>query len=299
MENFILILLCIVLGYTVQKLKLFSDDAPKTLNQFVIYVSLPAMILLEVPKLTLSVELIVPIIIAWAVMGITAVITLYVSRWLAFSKEVTGALMLVTILTNSSFLGIPIINAYMGQSALPYILIYDQFGTFIAFALYGTFIVSYYSHKSEVSFKIISTKIVTFPPFIALIAALFLMNVEFNDSITKVLSTLANTIVPVAVVAVGLQLKLRLTRDELKPFSASLIIKLLLAPLIAILVAKLFGWDNQSAKVAIMEAGMAPMITAGAMASMTGLAPKLSSAIVGYGILFSFITTNLLYKLIV
>jgi hypothetical protein len=43
---------------------------------------------------------------------------------------------------------------------------------------------------------------------------------------------------------------------------------------------------------------MAPMITAGAIASMAGLAPRLSSAIVGYGILFSFITTYIIAKLI-
>ena len=298
MENFILILLCIVLGYAIQKFHIFSDDAAITLNQFVIYFSLPAMILLQIPKLTFSVELIIPIVIAWTVMGLTALITFYVSRWFAFTKEVTGALMLVTVLTNSSFMGIPLISAYMGQDVLPYVLVYDQLGTFFALSIYGTFIVSYYSHKSEMSAKMIAVKVFTFPPFIALIIALCLMGVEFNDNITKVLSHMASTIIPVGLVAVGLQLKLRLTRDELKPFSTSLLIKLIVAPLIAIIVAKLFGWDNEAAQVAILEAGMAPMVTAGAMASMTGLAPKLSSAIVGYGILFSFLTTSLLYGLI-
>ena len=298
MENFILILLCLLLGYSVQKFHIFSEDAPKTLNQFVIYVSLPAMILLQVPKLSFSSELFIPIIIAWVVMTLTAVLTLFLSRLFSFSREVTGSLMLVSILTNSSFLGIPIIHAYMGETALPYIMIYDQFGTFLAFALYGTFIVSFYSHKSEVNIKIIATKIITFPPFLALLIALFLMDVKFDESITKVLAILANTIVPVAIVAVGLQLQLRLTQDELKPFSVSLLVKLVAAPLIAIALTKLFGWDTQASHVAILEAGMSPMITAGAMASMAGLAPKLSSAIVGYGILFSFLTTNLLYRFI-
>lgn len=298
MENFILILLCIALGYAIQKFNIFSDDAAITLNQFVIYFSLPAMILLQIPKLTFSVELIIPVVIAWVVMALTALITLYVSRWFAFSKEVTGSLMLVTVLTNSSFMGIPLISAYMGQEVLPYVLVYDQLGTFFALSIYGTFIVSYYSHKSEVSIKMIAVKVFTFPPFIALIIALCLMGVEFNDNITKVLSHMASTIIPVGLVAVGLQLKLRLTRDELKPFGTSLVIKLLVAPLIAVGVAFLFGWDNKAALVSILEAAMAPMVTAGAMASMTGLAPKLSSAIVGYGILFSFLTTNLLYRLL-
>ncbi len=298
MENFILIFLCLVFGYGIGKFQIFSQDASKTLNQFVIYISLPAMILLQVPKLSINEQLLIPVVIAWIVMGVSAIFTLFLSRFFGFNKEVTGSLMLVSVLTNSSFLGIPIIHAYLGETALPYIMIYDQFGTFLAFALYGTFIVAYYSHTSTVSFKIILTKIVSFPPFMALVVALMLLGAEFDAPILKVLTTLSNTIVPVALVAVGLTLKLRLSKEELKPFSVSLFVKLLLAPLVAVMVAKLFGWDNEASHVAILEAGMAPMITAGAMASMVGLAPKLSSAIVGYGILFSFASSYLLYSLI-
>jgi len=298
MENFVLILLAIAIGYGINRLNIFSKDAPTILNQFVIYISLPAMIILQIPKLTFSLDTIIPIIIAWSVMAISAILILFLSKIFSFSKEITGALMLVAILSNSSFLGIPIINAYMGDSALPYVLVYDQLGTFIALATYGTFIASYYSNKSEISFKIIVFKVLTFPPFISLVAALFLMGVEFNETISKVLSSFANTIVPIALVAVGLQLQLKLPGHEIKPFSVALIVKLLIAPIIAIMICKIFGWNNQASLVSIMEAGMAPMITAGAIASMVGLAPRLSSAIVGYGIIISFLTTGVLFKLI-
>lgn len=298
MENFVLILLAIAIGYGINRLNIFSKDAPTILNQFVIYISLPAMILLQIPKLTFSLDTIIPIIISWLIMTISAILVLFISKVFSFSKEITGSLMLVAILGNSSFMGIPIINAYMGESALPYVLVYDQLGTFIALATYGTFIASFYSNKSEISFKIITMKVLTFPPFISLIIALFLMGVEFNEVITKVLSSFASTIVPIALVAVGLQLQLKLPGHEVKPFSVALIIKLFIAPILAIAICKLFGWNNQASIVSIMEAGMAPMITAGAIASMAGLAPRLSSAIVGYGIIFSFITTGVLFKLI-
>ena len=298
MENFILILLAITVGYIIQRLNIFSKEAATILNQFAIYISLPAMILLQVPKLTFSIESLIPIIIAWSVMIISAVLILIISKFFSFSKEITGSLMLVSILTNSSFLGIPIINAYMGESALPYILVYDQLGTFIAFSIYGTFIVSFYTSKKEINFKIFTLKVLTSPPLIALVIALLLMGVEFHPVISKVLSSFANTIVPIALVAVGLQLQFKLPREDLKPFSVALFIKLLIAPIIAIIICKIFDWNNQASIVSIMEAGMAPMITAGAIASMAGLAPRLSSAIVGYGILISFVTTGILFKLI-
>ena len=298
MENFALILLAILIGYVISRLNIFSKDAPTILNQFVIYISLPAMILLQVPKLSFSIDMVIPIVIAWGVMSISAILILLLSRFFSFSREITGCLMLVSILTNSSFLGIPIINAYMGESALPYVLVYDQLGTFIALATYGTFIASYYSNKTQLTFKIITLKIFTFPPVIALISSIFLMGVEFNPIISKVLNSFASTIVPIALVAVGLQLKLKLPKEDLKPFSVALSVKLIIAPIIAIGISSLFNWNNQASIVSIMEAGMAPMITAGAIASMAGLAPRLSSAIVGYGILISFITTGVLFKVI-
>lgn len=298
MENFVLILLAIVVGYVINRLNIFSKDAPTILNQFAIYISLPAMILLQIPKLSFSIDMIIPIIVAWLVMGISALLILFLSRFFSFSKEITGSLMLVSILTNSSFLGIPIINAYMGESAMPYVLVYDQLGTFIALATYGTFIASYYSNNSKITFKIITLKVLTFPPFLSLVVALFLIGVEFNPIISKVLSSFASTIVPIALVAVGLQLQLKLPREEIKPFSVALIVKLIIAPLIAFVICKIFAWDNQASIVSIMEAAMAPMITAGAIASMAGLAPRLSSAIVGYGIIISFLTTGILFNLL-
>ena len=298
MENFVLIILAIAIGYGINRLSIFSKDAPTILNQFVIYISLPAMILLQIPKLTFSMDTLIPIIVAWGVMGISAILVLLFARIFSFSKEITGSLMLVAILTNSSFMGIPIINAYMGESSLAYILVYDQLGTFIALATYGTFIASYYSSKSQISFKIITLKVLTFPPFLSLVLALLLMGVEFHPVLSKVLSSFANTIVPIALVAVGLQLQFKLPREDLKPFSVALFIKLIIAPIIAIIICKIFDWNNQASMVSIMEAAMAPMITAGAIASMAGLAPRLSSAIVGYGILISFITTGILFGII-
>ncbi|MDZ7819549.1 MAG: AEC family transporter [Aliarcobacter sp.] len=298
MDNFVLIAIAILVGYTLQKFKIFAKETPLILNQFIIYVSLPAVILMQVPKLTFSFDILIPTIVAWLVMGISALIVIFISKLLNWNNEVTGSLMLVAILTNSSIMGIPIINAYLGESALPYVLIYDQLGTFIALATYGTFVTAYYSSKSNINSKVIVQKVLTFPPFLSLIFALCFLGVEFNPLITNVLSNFAATLVPVALVAVGLQLQFKVPKDEIQPLSIALIIKLILAPIIAYIICYAFGWLNTAGITSIFEAAMAPMITAGAIASIAGLAPRLSTAIVGYGIIFSFLTTAILFKLI-
>jgi len=298
MENFTLIILAIFIGYLINKLKIFPQEAPIILNQFVLNISLPAMILLQIPKLTFSIEVIIPVVVAWVVITISALTILLISKILDFSKETTGALLLVAVLGNTSFVGIPLMHAYFGESALAYVLMYDQLGSFIALATYGTFVASYYSNTSELNLKIIVIKILTFPAFISLVLALFLVGTTFPSAVNTVLSSFAATIVPIALVAVGLQLRFRLPSEDIKPFSVALITKLIFAPLVAYAVCYIFSWNNQASLVSIMESGMGPMITAGVIASMAGLAPRLSSAIVGYGVLISFFTTSILFELI-
>lgn len=299
MENFALIGFAIIVGYVLQKLHIFPEETPNILNKFIIYISLPAIILLQVPKLNFSFDILVPAIISWLVMGLSAVLVIVISKMFNWSKSITGSLLLVAILTNSSIMGIPIINAYLGEEALPYVLIYDQLGTFIALAVYGAFVTAYYSSNSSISSKVIIQKILTFPSFLALLVALLFLGQSFPPLLTSILTTFANTLIPVALVAVGLQLQFKLPKNDIKPLSIALIIKLAIAPLIAYIITITFGWNNLAGQVSIFEAGMAPMITAGAMASMAGLAPRLSIAIVGYGILISFITTAIISKLII
>lgn len=298
MENFALIFVAILIGYIINKGDVFAKETPIILNQFILYISLPAMALLQIPKLSFSFEVLIPIIIAWIVMGVSAIAIFYISKILKFSKKVTGALMLVGVLGNTTFVGIPVIQAYFGDSALPYVLMYDQLGSFIMLSTYGTFISVYYSSAKDVNIKAITIKILTFPPFLSLLIALFFIGTTFHPVVISVLSSFASTIVPLALVAVGLQLRFKLPKEDLKPFFSALGVKLILSPIIAIIISMIFSWESKAALVSIMEAGMGPMITAGAVASMAGLAPRLSSAIVGYGILISFVTTWILFKII-
>ncbi|WP_428739059.1 AEC family transporter [Sulfurimonas sp.] len=299
MSNFILIFIYIGLGYFFKSTSFYSQKIPNILNKLVIYISLPAMILLQIPKLQLLGENIFPIIIAWSVMAVSALMVLIISKYFHFSKEIEGILLLVTPLGNTSFLGIPIIQSYYGDEALPYVLIYDQFGTFLALATYGTFVLSIYSNKTKVSATIILKKLFTFPPFIFLLVAFTLSGIKYIPVVQSILNILSSTIVPFALIAVGLQLHLKLPAKDLRPLSSALIIKLIFAPIFAMILCNLFNFQGEIAKISIMEAGMAPMITAGAMATLAGFNPRLVSAIIGYGILLSFLSTYLLHTIII
>jgi hypothetical protein len=294
MESFFVIILPLAIGYIFSKGKIFDDKAPIILNQFLIYIALPALVLLKIPTIKIDSNVLTPIIISWIVMLSSAVLIVVLSKIMNFARDVTGSLLLVAVLGNTSFLGIPMVTSYLGNGALPYIVIYDQIGTFLALATYGTLIVSLYTNSNGFSIRDIVKKVITFPPFIALVFALLVGDFKYPSAIIKTFEMLSATIVPLALVSVGLQLQLKLPNGTLKPFSVALITKLIFAPLVAVLVCKIFGFSGFAVDVSILESAMGPMITAGVVASMAGLAPRLSASIVGYGILFSFVSVYII-----
>ncbi|MBF0425202.1 MAG: AEC family transporter [Magnetococcales bacterium] len=294
MENFLLIILALALGMGLHHLRLLPPESALVLNQFVIYVSLPALVLLRVPHITLSQELLAPVLTPWILLFLSALVVLVMARVMTWSRPVTGALMLVIPLGNTSFLGVPMVQAFFGQSGVAIALLYDQVGTFTALATYGSIVVATYSDGQQPTPGTVLKKILTFPPFIAMLMALSLRQVTLPPPLIHVLESLAATLIPVVMVAVGFQFRILLPRSLLFPLLFALGFKLVASPLATALLCHLAGWSGLPASVTVFESGMPAMITAGALATAAGLAPDLAAAVVGFGILLSFLTLPLL-----
>ena len=69
--------------------------------------------------------------------------------------------------------------------------------------------------------------------FIALLVALLTSSIEYPPSVVSALKTIAASLVPVVMVAIGFQLKLVIPRDYLTPLGVGLTLKLIAAPLAA------------------------------------------------------------------
>ncbi|MBF0134635.1 MAG: AEC family transporter [Magnetococcus sp. DMHC-1] len=296
MENFLMIVLALLLGMALQRLGVMPPDGALVLNRFVIHVSLPALVLTRVPQIVFSRDLWAPLLTPWILLVISAASILFLVRIFSWSRPVAGVLLLVVPLGNTSFLGIPMVQAFFGPSGVATALLYDQIGTFSALATYGTFIMAIYGDASQPTPGSILKKIVTFPPFMALLAALAVRSGTIPPPLEHVLETLANTLVPVVMVAVGMQFRLLLPRTMLLPLTMALGFKLLVSPLLAMALCHLAGWSGLTAQITIFESAMPPMITAGALAIAANLAPELAAAAVGLGILLSFATLPLVYS---
>ena len=191
------------------------------------------------------------------------------------------------------------VKAFFGDHAVPYALLYDQLGSFLALATYGSLILALYgAGEGRPTIKGVVKKVVSFPPFVALIIAFVFKTASYPPVATILFKMLAATLVPLAMIAVGFQFRLQLRKEALSQLSIGLSIKLIAAPLAALLLSDFLGLDGEVVQVSIFEAGMPPMVSAGALAILADLAPTLAAALVGIGIILSFVTLPLLYQLV-
>lgn len=299
MESFVLVLIYLVIGAMLRRLSQFPPQTGQVLNQYVLFVALPALVLQKIPLLEFSNQLWLPAITPWILLLIVAALILLAGRIWNFEKTTVGALLVVLPLGNTSFLGFPMVEAFFGEQALPFAMIYDQAGSFVALATYSTILAAWYNPNAATPTAAqITRRILTFPSFIALALALLLKSWPYPAFFSLVLDSLAATLVPVIMIAVGFQFRLQLDKKETKPLIFALCVKLLLMPLLALGFLTLFNPEPLLLQVVVFEAAMPPMVSAGAVAIGAGLALRLVPALVGLGLILSFVSLPLWYALL-
>ncbi len=300
MENILLIFVCMLLGFLLKRNKNFPVLSYKTLNQFVIYISLPAIALYYIPKLEISTKLLFPLGVAWLGFALSYVFFTAFGKLFGWSKKLTGCLIITTGLGNTSFVGFPIIEAVYGKQGLETAVIVDQPGSFVVVSTLAILVATMFSRGSANSNEILK-KILFFPPFIAFSISCLLnfMDVDFPLMLQSVFQRLGSTVTPIALVSVGMQLEFDSKSKHWKFLGLGLLFKLLITPLFFyLLYVTILKGNGLEVQVSILESAMAPMITGTIVASNYGLKPKLSSMMIGFGIPISFITLIFWYYIL-
>jgi predicted permease len=292
MNNFILIFVCLFLGLILQYIKQIPQNTHKILNWIVIYICLPALALYHIPKIKWDNQLLFPIGVAWIGFVVSYFFFSFLGKRLGWSRKLTGCLIICAGLSNTSFLGFPIIEALFGEEGLKTAILVDQPGTFVVLSTLGILVATIYSKGNLNSFQIVK-KIAFFPPFITFCIAC-LMNVlqfDFYEWGQLFFKSVGSAVTPLALLSVGLQLRFEKRSMHWDFLGLGLLYKLILTPtIIYLLYVVVLGQHGKDIEVAIMESAMAPMITGCILASSYGLKPRLCSMMIGFGIPISFIT---------
>lgn len=304
LSGLLVIAICMLAGVGIARIQGAAGQgiargAPKALSHFVITVPLPALILVRMHALLRSGAswrgLWVPLSMAWVQFACAWLFAMLLARALRLSRATQGALVLTVGLGNTSFVGFPLLLALLGPDSMPTAVLIDQSGTFLAFSTLGVWTAATFG-AGAISLRQIVGRALTFPPMIALLAVVVLAPFALPQVLRLALEKIAASLVPVALVAVGMQLRLapRILATRAPELAAALLAKLVLVP--ALFIALYMGIAKQRGVVVqttILESAMAPMITSAVLADESGLDAELAHLMVGVGVILSLVTVPL------
>nr|WP_285907635.1 AEC family transporter [Pseudodesulfovibrio sp. SB368] len=267
-----------------------DEKGPAALNAVIIFMALPALALVHGHRLHIGAGLLLPAAMPWIVFGVGYGLFSLAGRFFGLDRKTVVCLTIVAGLGNTSFVGVPMIEAFFGPEHIGVGMLIDQAGTFAVLAVPGIALAARASGQG-CDWRSLTRKVLLFPPFAALLLGIALQPVSYPEWLTALLERLGSTLAPLALLSVGMTLRPGQIRSNGRELAIGLGYKLILAPaLILVLYMGLLGQADTVARITVFEAAMGPMITGGIIAMTYGLNPSLAAALVGVGIPLSFLT---------
>ncbi|HMN86999.1 MAG TPA: AEC family transporter [Bauldia sp.] len=290
MSHLALIGVCLVVGLVLRWTGRLPDNATKVLGGWVINVALPAAALHSINGVTLRPSWLLAAATPW--IGALLAIALFVPLCRAFgwSRQRTGALILAAGWGNTSFVGLPMIAAFAGVEWLGLGIVIDLFGSYLALSTLGLAVAAIAS-DGRLDWHVVVRRVVTFPPFIAIVLALATNHIDRPAWLDDIFSSLAATLTPVALAAVGFALRFDRLAHRVGALGLGLAFRLVLAPLAIVLAYLALGHGGDPvARVAMLEMAMPPMLGASIIAMDHDLEPDLVALMIGLGVPLSLLT---------
>lgn len=293
MTALLLLFVCLALGVLARRYASPPAGTVHGINWWVINIALPALVLELIPRLHFDPQLWFPVAAMWVTFFGAWLLFGLLGPRLGWARQRTGALILVCGLGNTSFMGYPLVEALRGKPGLALAVVADQLGCFPLLASAGIVVASLYAGRTPQP-RLIVRRILTFPAFLALVAGGIVGALGgWPAWLEGVFAPIGATLTPLALFSVGLQFKLHLGERQLAAAALGLGWKLALAPLACWLLGRTVGVGGMVLAVGVLQAAMAPMISAAILADEYGLEPPLANTVLGAGIVVSLLTVPL------
>ncbi|MCT7509077.1 AEC family transporter [Aliarcobacter cryaerophilus] len=273
--------------------KIIFQDNSKQLVDFIIYFSLPAIVFSKIYPLQLDTKILWLILMFMAIIFFNLFLSYCVGKMMRLNRVTLATFMIMATFGNTSFIGFSYIDAFYGQDYIVYGVIYDIFGSFLLLVSVGMIIITWGSGRKN-SILNISKSIFLFPPMIIFFITIFAKNFEVPKFIIYTSQNLGSTLVPIAMIAIGMKLELKHIFSRLHIVTVAVVLKMLIVPIIILFIFKYFyGVDETWVKVTLIEVAMPPMTMAAVLAIKGGLDEKIAINSLVLGVIVSLFTITL------
>jgi malate permease and related proteins len=254
------LILIVVVGILLRRLHVLSTQDATSIRKVVFNVSLPALTFISLYSNP------IPMKALWLIPGVIAIQAV---GYLTFRLVPVGYRETVFsgFLGNTGFMGYPVVQAILGQAALPLAVIYEQTHSFMVF--------STWVHKNARSF--------INPPLVAMLLALVLKRVPLPLFFTDACKFVGNSTSPLAMLFVGLTVEMEFNWRSLIPAG----IKLALIPAMALALTLILPVAGDIRSAFIIQSAMPTMVASVVYGAEIGLdVQKLSRNVIVSTLLF-------------
>lgn len=288
-------------GFLVRQTKLTDASAHKGINIWVIYIALPAVALKFIPQIDLNIAYLYTILLPFIVFGGSFLFFKSLNLILKLSNRNLITLILVSGLSNTSFVGFPLIITFFGEEYLKIGIVSDQ-TTFFILSSAGVILAidaKKSSQKTENRISFIVKRVFTFPPLIACIIAVIFRDVWLTNASQEVLTAFASTVSPLALFSIGMQLSFKNWKKEFSLISYSLFYKLILAPAVLIVLTFFIGLHGTFYRVSVFEMVMPSLVATSLVIQQFGLNTKLANSTIGVSVIIGLFLSFIWHSVII
>lgn len=288
LEQILILLAIIVIGYFLKLTKLFKESDAETLNKLIINITMPVLIFLAVRNANLSITLFKIPFTGIFIISILIVLSYVIAKLKKIKGPLLGAFLIVCSMGNTGYLGYPLTISFFGEENLIKAIFYDVMATVVMIFTVGIFIAETFGQNK---IKISRLKeILLFPPNIALVVGLLLIPFNIPRFIETNLYYIGQATIPLIMLAIGLTIHIKGSFKYKKIILYVLFLKLLFSPFLALLGVQIFNLPPLDSKITVLQASMPTMTFSLILGLKFGLDSKFISAAIFITTLFSIIT---------
>lgn len=302
LEKVCVLFLLIIIGYIIGKKNIVTKNGQKELTGLVLKVTMPATIILAMQQ-PFSSDKVHNILVLIGIFLICYLIIFLSGLVLSklFKKEPANKKDIMragVLLSNTSFMGYPIVLSLLGRESLFYAVICGGFVFEIISWTYGVYIIGRNAKGGKGGLK----KAIVNPGVISIFigGVLFLTKTSIPEPLFSTMNMLGAATSPLAMIVVGLILSRSNIRDAFKDKAvfATAFVKLILNPFIIIFLLKLLRFEGINIVIPTVLLSMPTAAYVAMFSENSGNDDKFASGIVFVSSLCSLITIPIITALL-
>jgi predicted permease len=276
------------IGFMLTEKGFFNEDTSKLFSKLVVKVSLPLMMIVNIPMRFSKEKLLDSlngIIVAFLSILIIYFVAVIIAHTFKIDDDKKGIFYVMFTFSNSIFIGLPINISLFGEDSATYVFLFYIANTSLFWTL-GTYnIRKSGSNQAKKISAIDSLKKILSPPLIGFLIGIILVLLDINlpEFIVNSFRYIGNITTALSMFFIGIVIY-SIKFDDIKLDLSSILVfigRFLIAPLVMFMCLKIFKLPNLLNKVFIVEAAM-PIITQSALVSeFYGVNSKYVSLMVG------------------